>query len=432
MNRNISPSARAALLSGLANLAAPVSTLLTGPLLARALGPEGRGHVAALIAPLALATLIFPFGLPDSLTYFCAGQKLSKDRAIGVAVCGSAFSSVAAVSISALSAHFLFRHQQRYIAEFYLLLLTLPPILLFAALRGIVQSSTEGFAFVNTEKALAAAGRLLVLLGLFAFGRLTPLSTVWVSMLMQVGASLVLLAGFRGSLRPSFSKLPLRMVLEYATVVGVGTLAAIAVIRLDQSLMVSLTTPAELAYYVVAVSMAELPLSAVGALRDVAFTEATLRNDPAVTARFSRMTIAAVGLLCSAEALLAPLALPLLFGEAFRPAILMAEILLLATLGRAVTTILGAGLLTTGKTWSRSLIQLTGAGLTTILLFAFVPAWGGLGAAWVTTLTYLLLGLLTAFSFTKSAGVSLADSLLPTAEEFRKLTQIARTVWRRR
>jgi O-antigen/teichoic acid export membrane protein len=66
--RPIASRLRTLVLSSFAYLVVPLSALMTGPLLARSLGPEGRGLMAALLAPLALANVLFTFGVPDALT----------------------------------------------------------------------------------------------------------------------------------------------------------------------------------------------------------------------------------------------------------------------------------------------------------------------------------------------------------------------------
>ncbi len=412
--------------ASLASFTWPLASLMTGPVLARALGPEGRGHVAALLAPLALANLLFPLGLPDALTFFTASGKLPKRIAVPIALLGGLLSGGIALAVLWFSTPYLFRLEEQYVPEFRWLLLSLPAYLIFAAIRGIVQGSPGGFSLINRERATAAASRFLILLGLFFFGVLTPLNSVWISVATQVGACLWLLPALRNATPFHFSTSESKIVLRYAGAAAAGTLGGLIVIRLDQALMVSLTSARELAFYAIAVSLAELPLGLVGAVRDVAFTEAAAQNDPAVTARFCRLTLATISAICLAGAALAPWAVPLLYGKAFAPAVAMSEILFIATAGRAVTTIMGAGLMTTNRTWSRSIIQLIGAAVTVVLLFVFVPRWGGVGAAWVTTWTYLLLAALSTFVFARATGTSVWACLIPSKDECVKLAMLIR------
>src|SRR3954465_10355366 len=60
-----------------ANMFIPATALITGPILARALGPEGRGIFAAVTTPLLLASLLGTLGLQDALTQFLARRGLT-------------------------------------------------------------------------------------------------------------------------------------------------------------------------------------------------------------------------------------------------------------------------------------------------------------------------------------------------------------------
>ena len=51
---------------------APLASLATAPIMAHALGVDGRGAVAAVTAPILLATSLGTFGLPAAVTYSIA------------------------------------------------------------------------------------------------------------------------------------------------------------------------------------------------------------------------------------------------------------------------------------------------------------------------------------------------------------------------
>jgi O-antigen/teichoic acid export membrane protein len=416
---------RTVLFSSLANLAFPLTTFITGPLLARALGPDGRGLMAALLAPLSLVNLMFTFGVPEALTYFIARGNLSAKKALQIALAGGLACGALAAIAFFLWAPYLFRGQEQYLPIFNLLLLTLPVTLTFSALRGIVQGRQQ-FALINRERIGGALLRLLVLAGMAVLEVLNPVRAVWISVVSVAIGSVFLLSGLRiNEAVPANDQLT-GPVARYAGAVALGTFGGLIVIRLDQVLMVSLTTHAELAYYAVAASLAELPLTVVGASRDLAFSLAAERDDPQIVARYCRLTILVCGVMCLMSGLATPLMLPLLFGKSFTPAVLMVEILLAGTIGRAVTTVIGVGLMTTGKTLLRSAIQLGGAALTAVLLFVLVPRWGGIGAAWVTTLTFALLALASTTVYVRSAALSFRQCLVPTAADMRYVRDAVR------
>jgi len=409
--------------SSLANLAAPLSTVVTGPLLARALGPEGRGTAAALLAPLSLSGILFTLGVPEALTYFVASGKLTGKSALKIAAAAGVICAIAGCVTLFFIAPYLFRRQTGSILEFDLLLLSLPVTLLFAAFRGIAQGR-QLFRIINRERVVSAVLRLALILGLVSIHALTPVVAVWVTVLTGVLGSLFLLPALRDR-SAAISRLDLRAFSNYAGSAALANFGGLLVIRLDQVLMVSLTSRAELAYYAVAASLAELPLAVVSACRDLAFSVAAERDDPLVIARFCRLTLAAMSTTCVAAGLVTPFLLPLLFGKNFTPATGMAEILLIATVARAVTAVIGAGLMTAGQTWIRSSIQLGGAAFTALLVFALVPRWGGWGAAVATALTYAALAAASLFVYVRATGLTWRQCLVPSLPDMQNLRSAA-------
>jgi O-antigen/teichoic acid export membrane protein len=399
--------------SSLGNLALPLSALVTGPLLARALAPEGRGLMAALLAPISLANLMFTLGMPESMIYHVAKGRLSGRSALKIGLAGGLICGVIACAAMLLASPYLLRAQPQYLPVIRLLLLTLPVSLVFAALRGIVQAR-QGFATIRNERLAGVFLRLLLLTAFVMGGLLTPINATWISVLSGILGSLLLIPALRRPLQERSASASLTQVARYAGAVAVGTLSGLLILRLDQVLMISLTTHAELGYYAVAASLAEVPLTVVVAIRDVVFTLATEQEDPHLVARLCRITLLSIATVCLVAALLTPVLVPLLFGHQFMPSVRMVEILLVGTVASAVTAVIGAGLMSAGKAWVRSVIQLGGATLTAVLLFLFVPRGGGLAASWVTAFTYAALAFASVVFFSRLSGLSIRECLVPT------------------
>jgi len=409
--------------SSAANLAAPLSTVITGPLLARALGPDGRGTAAALLAPLALAGMVFTLGVPEALTWFVASGKLAGTSMRKAASAAGLICAVSGCLALFCLAPRLFRSQPQSIPAFYLLLLSVPATLLFAAYRGIAQGR-QLFRMINRERMSSALLRLALIGGLAGVHALTPVAAVWVTILSGLTGSLFLLPALRDQ-SAAVSRLAMGSFASYAGSAALANFGGLLVIRLDQVLMVSITSRAELAFYAVAASLAELPLAVVSACRDMAFSAAAERDDPLVIARFCRLTLAAMLALCLLGGLATPFVLPLLFGKSFSPACGMAEILLIGTVARAVTAVIGAGLMTAERSWIRSAIQIGGAAVTALLIFTLTPRWGGLGAAVATALTYGALAASSLLVYTRAAGVTARQCLLPELADIQNFRSTA-------
>src|SRR3954468_11341680 len=99
------PSASSTLLwTTAANVALPISAFATSPILARALGPHGRGEMAAVLAPITLAVLVLNFGVPESLIYHVATGRVKPPVAARLGLwLGIASGVVAAGVIAALT-----------------------------------------------------------------------------------------------------------------------------------------------------------------------------------------------------------------------------------------------------------------------------------------------------------------------------------------
>lgn len=399
--------------SSVGNMALPLSALVTGPLLARALAPEGRGLMVTLLAPISLANLMFTLGVPDSMTYHVAKGNLKGRNAVKIGLTGGIVCGVIASAVMLLATPYLLRKLPQYLPEMHLLILTLPVSLGFASLRGIVQGRHQ-FGVIRNERFIGVLFRLSLLAAFVLGGLLNPVNATWISVLSAIAGSGILIPTLcRFSREPSSGACGVR-VAKYASATAVGTLGGLLVVRLDQTLMISLTTHAQLGYYAVAASLADVPLTVVAGIRDVSFTFVAEHGDPRLAARLCRVTLLLIGLVCLAVGLLSPKIIPLLFGQEFRPSIRMVQILLFGTVASTVTAILGAGLMSMGKPWILSRIQFSGAALTAALLFMFVPHGGGLAASWVTSITYTTLALVSLSAYSYCSRVRVHECLIPT------------------
>ena len=66
------PFRRAVLLVTVSSFLVPAAGVLTQPILARALGVEGRGELALALAAPGLALAVATLGLPEALVYYLA------------------------------------------------------------------------------------------------------------------------------------------------------------------------------------------------------------------------------------------------------------------------------------------------------------------------------------------------------------------------
>ena len=420
--------------NALANLALPLVSIITGPLLARTLGVDGRGVVAAVVAPLVLAAWVFQLGMTDALVYFVARREVSLRSAIRIACEAGAVLGVVAAATVALIAPLLLRDAPESITLVRMLSLSLPLVLIAVFLRSVVQGR-ERFNILVRERVALALGRLVLLVLLAVAGVLTVVTASVVTALVPLAAALALAPALR--LRPAEREVSgpasapslqqsRRRALSYGLRSGVGHTAGALTQRLDQVLLAPLAGVAELGLYVVAVALAEIPLFAINAVSDIIYARSTAQDDPAMLARALRcLTVVAVPTAAVGIAT-TPVLLPLLFGRDFAAAVPLAQLLFLGSMVAGSRLLLTTGLLSLGRPGLRSVIQISGVVLTAVGLVVLIPPYGALGAATAMLISQVLTAAAYLMVFSRLSGIAIRVCLVPQKKDFRDVWQLAR------
>jgi O-antigen/teichoic acid export membrane protein len=405
-----------------ASLAVPAAAVLTGPILARELGPGGRGELAALIAPLVFATLVANFGIPEALTYTVARRRISGARATRLALLlGAGCGLLAAGSLIALSP-ILLRHYPHARGLFAALAAALALQMTVSGLRNVASASGR-YELPIRERWFSVITRVALICGVAIAGQLTVTEAAWFTHGTAVVATVMLLPilFIVRHRRAAGEEQPTSLLLRYGAKTWVGTLSGIVILRLDQVLLAPLTGSRQLGYYAVAVAVAEVPATGLQAVRDITFAASADRDEPALVGRAARIVTLVAVPACLLGILLAPWAVPLAFGSAFHPAIAMTQILLVATIPSAMSVVMSAGLLSTGhpELASRSLIA---AAVTTVIaLLALVPPFGAIGAALASLIAYCVSASLIGAGLTRVTGLRLRDVLVPRRADIHEL-----------
>jgi O-antigen/teichoic acid export membrane protein len=416
--------------SSAANIAVPLSAILTGPLLARVLGAEGRGELAAVLSPVLLVALIGTLGMPEAVVYAVARRQAPVRRILRSGLVIGVGSGVISAVALFLLAPVLLRNAPEHVALLRWLCLVVVVVLTMGAVRAVAQGLRR-FDVTIWERWLSVLTRVPLLFVLAFAGGLTVASAAWVTNLTAVASMLVLWL----ALRQPYSAVEdpdglTRRLLVYGAQSWTGTVASILVLRLDQVLLAPLVGSAELGYYAVAVSLAEVPATLSIAVRDVIFSAAAGDQDPHLVARASRMLLLVTAGSAAAGVLLAPALLPLVFGSEFRPAVEMAQILFLSGVPSATSAVIGAGLLSAGKPGARSVALIAGLVVNVTLLVALVGPLGAIGAAWATVGAYIAISTLVLLRFRATTGIPVGDCVVPTRDDVRDLVAIGRRLAR--
>lgn len=368
------------------NVMSPLAGFISAPILAQALGVDGRGEVAAATAPLLLCIGALTLGLPEASTYLTAKYKAEVrahlPRSAVMIVTVAIIGTILVIAASPLLASG--REGLSFLIS--IAAIALPPALLLALIRGL----TAGYGrwkLIALERALNSGSRLVALVVLSLFGALTPLSATvvlaaasFVGILAYVG--LLVKPRTRSHSTDDAGVVP--SALRYGMGVWFGSLSGILLTRIDQVLLVPLSSTYELGLYAISVSVAEVVLVFNAAVRDVMFSSESESPSGERLAQATRISTLGTLMLAIAVGLASLQGVPLLFGEDFRAAVPVVLVLLVAIWVGNPGSVAGAGLSARGRPGLRSWSLFVALVANIVAMLFLVPYLGALGAALAT------------------------------------------------
>ncbi|MBA8989718.1 O-antigen/teichoic acid export membrane protein [Curtobacterium pusillum] len=361
----------------------PLASIATAPILAQALGVDGRGAVAAATAPLFLATALATFGVPAAVTRTLARHPWVSAGLAGRAVAILSGAGLVVTAALVATAPFFGAGNVVVVPLVVLASAMLVPTLLVALLQAVA-AGRHRWRLVTIERAVTAGTRLVVLAALASADALDvtlAVAVLAVSPVLGAIAYLGLLRGARAE-KPVGSETPrTRALVSFGARVWFGSVAGVLLTRLDQALITPLSGAAELGLYVVAVNVADIPLVISNAVRDVSFAADAAEADDRRMLVASRISSALTVVVSGALAATAWWWVPMVFGAEFIAAMPACLVLLLATAVGGQGALAGVTLSARGAPGRRSVSLVVAAVVNTTLLVLLVPTLGAVGAA---------------------------------------------------
>lgn len=384
---------RAILLTSGSQIIIQLLGVLTGVLLARWLGPTGRGELAAVITWVSLFAYLGNLGFPVALTYTAANQKeppcqLFKQSIFMVTikwiVLGAAGYFLLPLALSDQSPSLT------HLATVYLWAYL--PLNLMTLNLNAIQQGLRQYTRYNAVRLTVIVSYSLLLIVLWGINHIDVESVIFINVLSNSLAFILALLLFIPSLlkmqifsQPVLNSQSLAEKLRYGFSSLIGDLRPFSGLQIDVLALTMLSTSHETGLYMVAIAGANLLKAQALALGQVVFPEvakkSTRQEQWFIIRRF--MIIAGVGgcvalfiILFLAESLIR-----LLFGDSFTPATQMLQILVGAGSITSVYYIFADGMRGMGLPGLTTYAELAGLCIGGVLLIIFVPLYGGSGAA---------------------------------------------------
>ena len=377
-------------------------SLISSILLARLLGPDGRGLLALVLILPGLAESFGALGLHEANTVF-AGLERSKVphllwHSVGIATAVGTVLAIAATTYILLGAPG-FESLIRGPLWLYILPLCAIPVVLLkmywlSVLRGINRIGT--FNLIVVSQKLVSVALIVALIGGM---RLGVGGAVWSNVLVEAGAvaAIAIVFTWLGELtRPAVDLSLLGQTRTFAVPAYAANLTQYLNYRLDQIVIAFFLDPAQLAFYVIAVGLVEriwIINEAVGIVLLPRLTAAD-RPKPVLTAEVARHVFVWTGLACVILFVLAGVVVRLLYSSAFAAAVSPLRWLLPGVLTLSVGKVLVAELLVRKKPHLSLITSIVSTSLNLAANVVLVPRFGIAGAAVASTISYSVASLL--------------------------------------
>lgn len=399
-------------------------TLLTGAILSRALGPSGKGVFSALTTTPVVLAWFFQAGSADAVAYFLA---LSPTRvrtilagwlrvvAVSLSIGGVVTALIAPVVIGAQPENWV---QLSWICGCFI------PVL---GLWELGLGSLLGLNRFGLVTCLRVGNPLLLLIGyggtVVIFGHLTT----GVALIISAAVNTAMVAGIWLGIflrwRPgNASKTYTRQMLSFGLKGQFASLGHVINARLDLFLVPAILTSQDVGYYSVATSVSVVVLASSTALSD--FIVPLVRRpgaDPAAVMRSAlRITALVTGVLTVILFLTAPLALRIVYGANFQPAVQVLNIVLPGVFLYGIARVALQGIYGSGRPMTATLCQLSGVLVLVVGFTAVVITGGGmLAVATVSTCSYatVFVAVFLVRSWSRTSSLSPIDT--PTDLESR-------------
>jgi O-antigen/teichoic acid export membrane protein len=376
------------------NLALAALNAASGILLARALGPEGRGEVAAIQLWGFFFATVALLGVPDAVVYLVARRR---DRA-GVYVTSAAvlnlLASVPIVVLGWFVMPVVLAAQSDETVRLARLFLVFVPLYAVTNQPGQGLRGLSSFTRWNLLRLVPAALWVLVVLAAM-LGDQRTVAFVTAGFLLGTAVTFVVACVVAApQILPPYrvDRQTWRPMLRFGLPLLLASVPQWLNLRLDQMLLAAFVPSRELGLYAVAVAWAGLVAPLVNALGIVLFPRLAGEDDiaarHAVLFRGVRAALVITTVLVVLLLALTPVAIRLAFGPVFVEAVPVAAVLVVATAFLSMNFVLEEGFRGLGRPSEVLRAELAGLAVTAVVLVALLGPLGILGAAVASLVGY--------------------------------------------
>ncbi len=383
-----------------------VLNIVSSVIIARFLGPTGRGTMAVAFSLTMLFAQLGSFGFTIANPYFTASEPATRPQIVAnslwlAAVLGSALVAVG-VLLRLIAPAIV---QGLDALQLGIVLVGIPATLSTLFLHSVLLGEGRIRAYNGAELAISVLVTVALLVG-FAVFAMGVTGALVLMVAGQLAGTVVYLSLLRSDAPRKFTldTALLRLMARYAFRVYAATLAAFLLIRVDLLLVNGYLGTTQAGYYSVAVAMGSALYIVPSVIATNLFPRIARGGSHEMTAEVFRSVALLYGLLCLAMVPIAGGMIHILYGSAFAPASSLFYWLLPGIFSLGMLTILAQHFSGRGFPTAAILVWIPGVVLDIALNMALLKHNGTYIASLASTVSYTLILLLHMRMFAREAG----------------------------
>jgi O-antigen/teichoic acid export membrane protein len=405
------------------NVAGSVLGLVNVLIVARALGPDGRGSVAFVLTMAMLVSQLSNLGVQTAVMNFGGAERRLLPKLAGTSIALSLVLSALAVGVVAALVELFPAVGGHVDAGTRWIALGCVPALVLSYYLYMLVLVEYRFAIGNAVLLIAPVASVAANAGLASAGVLTVRAAV-VSWAAGQLLGLLLLVWYVHRRLGGFGRADRRLagrMIGFGIKTHAGQIGMVGNYRLDQWLLGSISGARALGLYSVAVAWAEVLFFLPNALATVQRPD-LVRADRAEASRQASIGFRAGAVLTLVSAVVmigaAPFLCVTVFGSAFEGSVRDLRILALGAFGIAAIKQLGAALTSQNRPLLETAGILAAFAVTAVTDILLIPSHADLGASIASTVSYSAGGLAMAVLFVRALGGRPSD-LVPRRSDLR-------------
>lgn len=407
-------------LTFITQLLSGIFAFLIGVIIARTLGPSGKGVVSLLVYFSLILSLLLSFGLNTANAYFI-GRNNSRTKAIiSNTLFFSCIVGTVCVIFLLVMRGFILRQFLKNVPPNYLViaLISTPFLLLTRNLITIPQGLSK-FKEFNLLSLTTSVSKLLFIVFFLLILKSGTAGGIWAYTFSSISAAIVCILIIGRTEKPGLSiDFPLlKTTLRYGGKTYIGVISELLNYRLDLLIVNYFLNPQSVGFYAVALGMAELvrylPRAVARTLFPRVASSKNLKKEQFTIMVFrNALFLSIIGGACLC--VFANYFILWIYGPSFIPAVPLLQIIIFGIVASGTSNLLVVYFCGKGKPEYFTYVSLISLGSVVSLDLILIPTVGVIGAAIALTLSYLIAGVICVYWFHKESNRTLREILILT------------------